>query len=178
MAEVLMTYETTVGLSDGPLYTARACGRPLRANLWEGWLEFIPDDGSAILRSGRETTQPNHEDLTYWATGIEPVYLEGALRRALRPERPVTVLPPAAESAYDGPAPRTFHRHGGTASPLDPFHIHDSQGDEILHQQLEALESWQLRNVVLAHGIRSDESKAEQMERDELIEAIMDAVRR
>jgi hypothetical protein len=178
MAEVLVTYETRVNLTDGPTYEVRACGRPLRENLWEGWLEFIPDDGSAVLRSGRETTQPNREDLMYWATGLEAVFLEGALRRALRPERPVTVIPPEADPAYEGPAPRESHEHGGAASPLDPFHIHESQGDEILHQQLEALEAWQLRNVVIAHRIRPEDAETAAMKRDELIEAIMDAVRR
>ena len=41
-------------------------------------------DGAAV-RSGRETTQPNRQDTAYWATGLTPVYLEGALGRALNP---------------------------------------------------------------------------------------------
>jgi hypothetical protein len=178
MAEALMTYETSVNLSDGPTYQVRACGRSLRENLWEGWLEFIPDDGSAVLRSARETTQPNREDLVYWASGLEAVYLEGSLQRALRLEHPVTVPPPETEPAYEGPAPRASHDHGGSASPLDPFHIHDSQGDGILHQQLEALEPWQLRNVVIAHRIRPEDAETEAMDRAELIEVIMEAVQR
>jgi hypothetical protein len=36
-----------------------------------------------VRRSPVETTQPNREALTYWASGIEPVYLEGALERAI-----------------------------------------------------------------------------------------------
>ena len=35
------------------------------------------------VQSPRETTQPNLTDLNYWATGLTPVYLEGALARAL-----------------------------------------------------------------------------------------------
>jgi hypothetical protein len=42
-----------------------------------GWFEFLAHDGSAVLRSERETTQPTVADLEYWATGITPVYLEG-----------------------------------------------------------------------------------------------------
>jgi hypothetical protein len=36
-----------------------------------------------VRRSPVETTQPNREALAYWASGIEPVYLEGALERAI-----------------------------------------------------------------------------------------------
>ena len=34
-----------------------------------------------------ETTQPNLEALRYWASGLEPVYLEGALERAIAGRR-------------------------------------------------------------------------------------------
>jgi hypothetical protein len=36
-----------------------------------------------VRRTRRETTQPSQKALTYWARGIEPVYLEGALERAI-----------------------------------------------------------------------------------------------
>jgi hypothetical protein len=36
-----------------------------------------------VRRSAVETTQPNREALAYWASGLEPVYLEGALERAI-----------------------------------------------------------------------------------------------
>jgi hypothetical protein len=34
------------------------------------------------LTTGVETTQPNAEALEYWASGLEQIYLEGALKRA------------------------------------------------------------------------------------------------
>jgi hypothetical protein len=34
------------------------------------------------LRTERETTQPDKAVLEYWATGLEPIYFEGALARA------------------------------------------------------------------------------------------------
>jgi hypothetical protein len=37
-----------------------------------------------ILHTDRETSQPNRAALEYWADGLEPVYLEGALARAQR----------------------------------------------------------------------------------------------
>jgi hypothetical protein len=49
---------------------------------WAGWIEFLPVDGTQRLRTGQETSQPNHDALVYWATGLEDVYLEGALARA------------------------------------------------------------------------------------------------
>jgi hypothetical protein len=49
---------------------------------WAGWIEFQPVDGAQRLRTGQETSQPNRDALVYWATGLEDVYLEGALARA------------------------------------------------------------------------------------------------
>jgi hypothetical protein len=50
--------------------------------MWEGWLEFQPLDGGLPRRTGRETTQPNRDALIYWASGLEPIYFEGAFERA------------------------------------------------------------------------------------------------
>ena len=67
------------------LWVARACGRIREDGLWEGWIEFERNDG-ILMRTERETTQPNRTDLAYWATGLTPVYLEGAFRRATKDE--------------------------------------------------------------------------------------------
>ena len=47
---------------------------------WAGRLVFV--DGAAPRTTGQETSQPNREALEYWASGLERVYLEGALQRA------------------------------------------------------------------------------------------------
>jgi hypothetical protein len=39
-------------------------------------------NGGPALRTGRETTQPNRDAVAYWASGLEPVYFEGAFVRA------------------------------------------------------------------------------------------------
>ena len=52
--------------------------------VWEGWIEFVTEIGQRVV-TDRETTQPNREAVAYWASGLEPVYLEGALKRAVRP---------------------------------------------------------------------------------------------
>jgi hypothetical protein len=55
---------------------------------WEGWFVFLPHaraHGRArgpILVTERETTQPDLDAVRYWAGGLEPVYLQGAIARA------------------------------------------------------------------------------------------------
>ena len=88
MAEEFVQFAELVKTKDGTTYLARAYGAPMDHGLWEGWIEFTPagrPGGGAALRSPRETTQPNRIDTLYWATGLTPVYLEGALERALNP---------------------------------------------------------------------------------------------
>jgi hypothetical protein len=52
---------------------------------WSGWIEFVPTDTArGRLRTDQETSQPDRRAVEYWAGGLEPVYLEGALGRAVR----------------------------------------------------------------------------------------------
>lgn len=53
-----------------------------RGNLWIGWLEFRPAGGGKARKTGEETSQPSKDAVAYWASGLEPVFLEGALDRA------------------------------------------------------------------------------------------------
>ncbi len=85
MAEVLVEYSDVVISAGTSRYVARACGTAVASGRWQGWLEFIDVDTGDAVRSPRETTQPNRTDTIYWATGLTPVYLEGALQRALHP---------------------------------------------------------------------------------------------
>ena len=88
MSEILVQFAELVTDENGRPYLARACGAPMpNDTLWQGWIEFIPVEGGPTIASGRETTQPNRTDTEYWATGLTPVYLEGALQRALHPLR-------------------------------------------------------------------------------------------
>jgi hypothetical protein len=67
---------------DGKTYRARVLGFERAANTWEGRIEFRDGSGNAIT-TGHETSQPDRKALEYWASGLEPVFLEGALQRAL-----------------------------------------------------------------------------------------------
>jgi hypothetical protein len=80
MSVCIQTYDHILIAPDGIEYRARACG-VLNGEIYEGWIEFVPLEGGEVLRTPRETTQPNAADLEYWASGISAVYLEGALLR-------------------------------------------------------------------------------------------------
>jgi hypothetical protein len=82
MPEVLLEFSNPVQGADGRVYTARAVGAEMADGLWHAWLEFSPGDGRDIVATDRETTQPNRTDAAYWASGLTPIYLEGALIRA------------------------------------------------------------------------------------------------
>jgi hypothetical protein len=50
---------------------------------WEAWLVFVPLDRGFARRTRPETSQSDLDALAYWVTGLEPVYLEGALERSV-----------------------------------------------------------------------------------------------
>lgn len=155
MAEVLVEFSEPVADADGITYTARACGAEADNGLWEGWIEFLPHDGAEAVRSGRETTQPNRVDTIYWATGLTPVYLEGALERALKP-----VIP---------------HPHRAS-SILNPFSA-AKNGEAMFRRQLAALSSHHLVNIILAHDLSDmDVRDLNELNVPALIELIVAAV--
>ena len=82
MAESIYTYQKVVS-HGGREWTVEAWGEGRDDGRWEGWLVFVPADGSPPLATSRETTQSNRQALTYWAGGLAPTYLEGAFTRAL-----------------------------------------------------------------------------------------------
>ena len=82
MAELIYKHPTTVKDGD-TTYFARVYGRERADGTWEGWIEFRPaDKGKPLLRTGQETSQPSRVTTEYWALGLEPIYLDGALVRA------------------------------------------------------------------------------------------------
>ena len=84
MDTLIHEFSRAVRDADGHVYRARALGRRRRDGTWIGWLEFSPrGSGGVVRRTTRETTQPSQKALTYWARGIQSVYLEGALERAI-----------------------------------------------------------------------------------------------
>ena len=154
MAEVFMVYDTPVVDGDHR-YNARAIGREGSDGMWEGWLEFLPDgDATDVLVTGVESRQPLREHLVYWASGLSPVYLEGAFERArdpLRIEEPMVVVP------FSGaPAPRRVVTRGAVLSGpepvLDPFEI-GARNLDVLRQELTALNRPRLLNIIAAFDL-------------------------
>lgn len=82
MRELIHRHSAHVRTRSGVLYEALVYGEPRPDGTWIGWLEFLPMTGGRVLRTGRETSQPNRDALEYWAGGLEPLYLEGAVERA------------------------------------------------------------------------------------------------
>ena len=177
MATTLLEYQTRL-LWNGQPYRARACGRPLGTNTWEGWLEFVPEDGGTVIPSARETTQPNLTDLEYWATGLTPVYLEGALERSVnRVVRPAA--PPLEPPAYEGPATaRVSADDPEVPRPvLDPFSVY-AKGEDLLRHQLGALSPRHLRTIIRAYELIDPTADLEQLRTGDLIALIMTGVRK
>lgn len=177
MAQLLLEYPDAVTSDAGKNYRARACGADRNDGKWEGWIEFIPADGGTPIRSSRETTQPNREDTVYWATGLTPVYLEGALRRTLRPVvRPVAARP--EPPFFDGPADPFVSNGHGTEAVLDPFSVYQ-KGEVLLRRQLSAFAGWHLVNIIRKYELSGeDPARLSTLEPAALIECIIDAVRR
>ena len=133
-----------------------------------GWSSSTWTPASAV-RSPRETTQPNRTDTVYWATGLTPVYLEGALQRALHP----TVLArPRTQATRRSTSPRPISPEPPVPdSILNPFSVY-RKGEALLRRQLGAFSVWHLVNIVRDHEL-SDLSAAtlNAMRADDLVEA-------
>jgi hypothetical protein len=179
MAETLWQYPTPVTAPDGVLYRARACGAMMDGGNWQGWIEFDPVGGGEPIRSPRETTQPNHKDAEYWATGLTNIYLEGALSRALHPL--VVAAPrPFDSPKFDGPAPAPVVERGdhvAAHSVMDPFSVFEA-GEAVLRRQLHALSAWHLVNIAREYELTSeDQATLNAMPAEALIDAIVAGVK-
>jgi hypothetical protein len=158
MADVLIRFSYPI--RDGAAaFRAQACGAPTSDGRWTAWIEFMPLDGGRPLRSPRETTQPNRIDAEYWAAGLTPVYLEGALQRARNPV--VRQRSPRVEPVFRAPAP-DFIDDGGSPpaeAVLDPVSIYQKSETQ-LRRQLSALSSRHLVNIIRAYGLSEETADA------------------
>jgi hypothetical protein len=205
MAEVLVQFDPPVTDEGGRTYVVRICGRRADDGLWEGWIEFDPQDGGPTLRTPRETEQPHRADLKHWATGLTLSYLEGALGRARRAQaadlRPTAVVD---EPTYDRPAPATAELtstdppHGlATELPafdpipreresrlppraaLNPYRVYSHQGEIALRDQLGALDEAELRQIIRAYEVVPEEEvDVVAMHHSSLVEPIVAAIRK
>ena len=84
-------------------YRPRSYGDPQPDGRWQGWLIFFPlDGGEAIAPPEAETKQSTFSDLTRWAEGLTPVYVEVALERALMvAQQPASLIYQIAAVEYE-----------------------------------------------------------------------------
>ena len=178
MAEVLATFGAVAERRSGVSYGAQAIGAPSPSGLWEGWIEFTPLEGGSRIRTPRETTQPNRQAVLYWASGLSAVYLEGALRRALDALAPTAK--PLANSIVDRPTARfpPVRRPPHADEPvLDPFSVGE-KGEGFLRQELNALATWHLVNILRAYELTDESETALRLySSPELIELIVTGIR-
>lgn len=179
MAEVLLSFDAAVTDPSGA-YHARVVGRRADDGMWEGWLEFDPIDHSGETLVGPvESRQPEHEHLTYWATGLTPVYLEGALRRA---QRPILVRTRVVEEPVsDAPAPRAVvvpvqpHVLRRDAV-LDPFEVARQSGLEVLEQELHAFNRTRLLDIITEYELNPRREAIDWMTEAQLVRFVVVAI--
>ena len=175
--ETLLQFSSLATAPDRTRYEARACGSPMPDSGWQGWIEFVPIDGGDPVRTGRETTQPNRTDTEYWASGLTPVYLDGALARALKePRRGGLDRPPPQPSIFEAPAP-AMSSGAPRSSIVDPFLVYE-HGEAHLRKQLGALAAWHLVNIARDYGLTAvDVDALNRMSSFDLIELVVSGVR-
>ena len=97
MDQLLQQFEAPIRDANGNLYVVHLYGRDRPSDTWQGWLVFERRRDHARFATPVETTQPNAQAIVYWATGLTATYFDGALQRALSPDR--------AARASDGTRP-------------------------------------------------------------------------
>lgn len=156
MAEVLVSFDAPIADELGT-YRARAVGGRDEDGMWNGWLEFANDSRAEVLVTARESRQPEREHLVYWATGLTPVYLEGALRRARCPLQ-VRVV------ARDRPR-----------AVLDPFEV-GTRSLDVLRQELGALNRPRLEHIIAAYDLNAGGESLDWMSDPQLVSFIVTGV--
>ena len=168
MAEVLRSFDDPLHHATG-FYHVRVVGRYAKDHMWEGWLEFVPLQGSGrpVVVSAIESRQPERVHLEYWAQGLSLVYAEGSLDRALHPitvrvraaELPVSAAPAARVHTVTSPVPRPI---------LDPFEV-GARSLDILGQELGALGRGRVLQIIAAYNLASGDSDLSQMSDEQLV---------
>jgi hypothetical protein len=124
----------------------RAYGNPRADGRWDGWLVFFPRAGGlAVAPPDPETTQSTLDALAIWAAGLTPVYLEGALARALSAaERPgvISDLADAEDEALqDAERLHNAAKRERVEATLDEAAADAARGDaDVLRRERRAVE--------------------------------------
>jgi hypothetical protein len=82
--DLVHMYSEVVRDPEGRGYAASVHALERIDGIWETWLEFHGLGRDVTLRTQRESEQSNRRGVLYWASGLQPSYLDGALLRATR----------------------------------------------------------------------------------------------
>jgi len=82
--DLVHAYSEVVRDPEGRGYAASVHASERIDGIWETWLEFRGLGRDVTLRTRRESEQANRRAVLYWASGLQPSYLDGALLRATR----------------------------------------------------------------------------------------------
>jgi hypothetical protein len=126
MADLVHERALTLTDAQGTVYVAaRIYAAPNGRTTWAGWVQFVHADGKPGPKTGLETTQSNLEGVAYWATGLEPVYFEGALQRATAATEGLDEddAPPRPVSAANRDDAGTAHLRLESIDPAAPLRL-------------------------------------------------------
>jgi len=178
MAEILRTFDEPVRDQSGSYY-ARVVGRLAADRMWEGWLEFISEDATQPepLTTAIESRQPERDHLEYWASGLTPVYAEGALSRARRPVtvRTRIIEEPLSDRPAVKSATRIVREVADQPSILNPFDV-GSRSLDVLAQELGALGRGRLLRMVAVYELNPGHVDLSRMTDSQLIRFIVTGV--
>ena len=141
MDQLLQQFEQPI-VRDDEAYVAYLYGRSRPGDTWQGWLVFERLSDGERFTTPVETTQPNRKAVLYWATGLTYSYFDGALRRAMQPERaPVLeVVHPEGLEHIERDVLDFFARHGVSRGLTEALFRELPHAHADIVRALEALE--------------------------------------
>jgi hypothetical protein len=123
MRELVHERDLTITDVNGALYDrVRVYADLQETGRWGGIIEFAAADGASTVQTGRETTQTTAGDVARWALGLEPIYFEGAIDRAV----PRVAAPPVTP-ASGAPQWRAAFVEVASADPGLPMLVMDTR---------------------------------------------------
>src|SRR5262249_13837524 len=84
MSEIVHERMLSLVGRDGATYDRMLVYAVQQGSTWAGWIEFVSAERRKVVRTDRETTQSSLSAVAYWASGLEPLYIDCALERATR----------------------------------------------------------------------------------------------
>jgi len=146
MSEVIADLAYRLRDAEGREFLVSVAAAQRLAGNWEGWLEFVPLDGTGPLITPIETTQSNRAALQHWAEALEATYVQGAFRRAVAASGEDHESRLAARAVPFEPGPLN------DVDLPDPFQLFES-GREAMRTRLHALSRLLLQKIIETYGL-------------------------